>query len=228
VENSYRGVVTLGIHELIGERLGPQVGGSGAGIEVAVDSLGHPWALSVTGGLWQWTGSAWTVVPTPGAGTDFAIGADGTIAYITGGDIHMRSGGVWSNTGGQGISVAVESDGTIWTATETGSVWEYSASTWTPKASWVGATSVAAAAAGGTVAGVFNGIVHTFDGTTWTSQGAAADDIAMDALGAWAVDSYGTVSVLSGGVWYVISTGRSTGGAFDIGAGGGKQYVLSY
>lgn len=223
---------TLGVREYVDDStpLGAIVGGSGAGVELAVDSSGHPWALATNGVLWQWTGSAWSQVWTPGLATDFAVGANGTIALITGGDIYKRVGGVWSDTGGEGVSVSVEGDGTIWAASVPGDVWEYSGGTWYLRLSGQGAVAVAAPPSGGDVAAILTGnAISTYDGSTWTSTGGVAVEIAIDSAGdVWTVNADGVMHQLTSSGWTTESQGRSVGGFYDIAIGGGNQFVLSY
>ncbi|TQF02826.1 family 20 glycosylhydrolase [Kitasatospora acidiphila] len=224
-----------GVHKVRADYSGldPQLGGSGAGVKLAVDGSGNVWVVTATGLLHQWDGSRWHAVTGPGQSTgitDVAVGANGTVAVIlASGDIWARVNGTWTATGGQGKSIAVSANGDIWTVSTTGTPWQYTNGTWTAHSQGQTATTIAAGA-GNTVAitTAANGEIMLWSNGSWTDTGGQGTALSIDGLGSiWARSTDDHLWQRSGTTWTMRMDNRGTGGlqAFAA-AGNGQLYAL--
>jgi hypothetical protein len=107
------------------------IGGRG-GVDVEVDYLGRPWAVTGTGELWLYAGNAWSFksadashVGIGGAGSLFVLGkqvaADGnhTIYKLTGTYFHSLP------QSGKAVKIAATGAGTAWIVTASNEIFRY-------------------------------------------------------------------------------------------------------
>lgn len=93
-------------------------------IRIAVDPDGHPWGLSALGRVFRHDGSRWRQVLNA-AGSDLAIGGDGTVVLADSSGVLYRlteTGSRFARIAGKGVLVAVAPDGVPWTVGDDGFV----------------------------------------------------------------------------------------------------------
>lgn len=122
----------------------------GLAVRIAVDPSGNAWVVNAAGQIYSWQSStsSWTLMP--GAARDIGIGADGSVWVVSpdspNGTTYRWNGSNWTYVSGAGVRLAVDETGNPWVIASDGSIWRYSAGSFSNVAG--GATDVGISADG--------------------------------------------------------------------------------
>ncbi|HEX8528656.1 MAG TPA: hypothetical protein VF646_01490, partial [Cytophagales bacterium] len=106
-------------------------GGRG-GVDVEVDQLGRPWAVTGTGELWHYVGGAWYVRSADAS--HVGIGGSGSLFVLGKGDAGNGNHSIYKLTGpffqtlpqfGQAVKIAATGAGTAWIVKANGDIFKY-------------------------------------------------------------------------------------------------------